>query len=113
MQYNEPNEQHINEEPDQRTFRILNQIKLTHDVPSLHENGMMPVLDIQIWVQTNNDSKQQIVYTFYKKEVASQYTILQRSAISKQYKRATNVQEGLRRLRNISKCLPWSEKAKT
>ena len=86
----------INEKPDYRTFGILNQIadtieegiKLTHDVPSLHENGMMPVLDIQTWVETNNENKQQIAHTFYKKEVASKYTILQRSAISKQCKRA-------------------------
>ena len=85
---------------------------MTHDVPSLHENGMMPVLNIQTWVETNNENKQQITHTFYKKGVASKYTILQRSAISKQCKRATNVQEGLRRLRNISKCCPWSEKAR-
>ena len=120
MVYNEPNESQINEKPDKRTFRILNEIansvekgiKLTHDVPSCHENGMMPVLDIQTWVDKDHFNIQQIHHTFYKKEVASIYTILSRSAISNQTKRATNLQEGLRRLQNVSPNLPWAEKAK-
>ena len=87
-------------------------IKLTNDVPSLHENGMMTVLDIQAYVTINSDGKQQVIHTFYKKDVASKFAIIYRSAISKQCKRSTNVQEGLRRLRNTSESLPWSEKAR-
>ena len=102
MVYNEPNESQINEKPDKRTFRILNEIansvekgiKLTHDVPSCHENGMMPVLDIQTWVNRDQSNIQQIYHTFYQKEVASIYTISSRSAISSQTKRAQIFKKG-------------------
>ena len=71
----------------------------------------MAVLDIKKWIDRDEDNRQKILYTFYKKEVSSPYTILKRSALSYKIKRSTLFQEALRRIYNISESLPWSEKA--
>ena len=49
------------------------------------------------------------MHSFYKKSVASPFTILKRSALSYKIKRSTLLQEALRRLGNISPSLPWKE----
>ena len=89
--------------PDQYTFKILSQIadtldpaiKTVFDVPSLHNNGKLPILDLNIWVEGG-----QIRHQFYKKEIASKYLIHAKSALNNRTKRDTLFQEGLRRLRN-------------
>ena len=89
--------------PDQYTFRILSEIadtldqdiKTVFDVPSLHSNGKLPILDLAIWVEGNR-----IRHSFYKKEIASRYLLHARSALNNRTKRDTLFQEGLRRLRN-------------
>ena len=73
-----------------RTAKILNKIantleidiQRTFDVPDNHSDGKMPVLDLKIWIKNN-----QVMYTFYKKEVSSKYTILKRSALSNSTKK--------------------------
>ena len=64
---------------------IANQIEpglsVTIDCPNLNEDKRMPVLDLKIWVD-NDREVPQITYSFYKKKVSSQYTILKRSAVS-------------------------------
>ena len=71
----------------------------------------MPVLDLQMWVNST-DKGPRVMHTFYKKEVASRYTILKRSAINSGTKKSTIFQEGIRRLSHISPDLPWSESVK-
>jgi hypothetical protein len=66
------------------------------DYPSAHSSGWMPLLDIQIRVNSDNS----VDWTFYRKEVSSPYTILNTSALPGRVKRVSLVQEGLRRLRN-------------
>ena len=51
-------------------------------------------------------------HTFYKKPIASPFTIMKRSAISDRIKKSTIFQEALRRLLNISPDLEWTEKSK-
>ena len=90
---------------DQRTFNELliigntldPSIQLEMDVPSLHQDNKLPILDLKVWVEGNK-----IRHVFYKKEVATKHLILQRSAISRGVKRDTLFQEGLRRLRNCA-----------
>ena len=89
-------------EPDVQTFEVLKQIansldeniKVTFDVPSLHANKRVPVLDVKFWVDNNG----LVQHSFYKKPYASQVTILQRSAFSAKTKSSSLFQEGLRRL---------------
>ena len=68
----------------------------------------MAVLDLEIWTQ-EVDRVKTIMHSFYKKPVASRYTVLKRSALSYKIKKNTLLQEALRRLGNISTSLPWTE----
>ena len=98
-----------NDSPSVRTAKVLNtianslesDIQLTFDVPEYHADGKMPVLDMKIWIQDN-----QIMFTFYKKDVSSKFTIMKRSALSENTKRNTLFMEALRRIQNTSSVLP-------
>ena len=68
-------------------------IRFTWDVPSLNDDGMLPILDVKVWVDQGA-----VRHTFYKKQCSSIITIHQRSAISAREKRNTLFQEGVRRL---------------
>ena len=105
-----------NVEDESRTMEILRQvadsidpnIQFTTDSPSCHEDNCMPVLDLKVWT-TDLGLGPQLVHSFYKKSVASPFTILERSAMARSTKRNTIYQEALRRLRNISPQLQWDE----
>ena len=51
----------------------------------------------------------QVLWTFYKKPVSSEFTILKRSAVSGSIKRDTIFQEALRRFLHISPDNSWDE----
>ena len=99
-------------EDDARTFSVLQEIaneidpdiQMTVDVPSMHENSRLPVLDLGLQVVTNK-----VQFFFYRKEMTSPYTIMYKSAISANTKRDTLLQEGLRRLRNTCPEAPEGE----
>ena len=65
----------------------------------------MPVLDLQMWIRTK-EGIPIVTHSFYKKEVASRFTIKKRSAINSGTKKSTLFQEGIRRLFHISSGLP-------
>ena len=98
----------------QRTAKIMLQIansisdfiQLTSDCPSLHPNGFMPLLDLQVRTVENR-----MQFKFYKKEVSNSLVIMKSSAMPFATKLAALSSEVLRRLRNTSRDLPWSEKA--
>ena len=102
-----------NMEEDQHTFLQLKAVanSLDQDIqmeiytPSLHETGLLPVLDLGLSVKDNK-----IHHTFYSKPMASPYTIHFRSAISRRTKRDTLLQEGMRRLRNMGPGVTNGEK---
>ena len=85
---------------------IMDSIQLTVDCPSMHENGYMPILDIQARAENNK-----VIYKFYKKPVSSHFVTLESSAMPTRIKRNTLAEEGLRRLRNTKWELPWGIKA--
>ena len=66
----------------------------------------MPILDIQAKVV---DDK--IRYKFFKKAVTTPYVILSNSALPTKIKRASLVQEAIRRLLNTSRYEDWNTKA--
>ena len=51
-------------------------------------------------------------FTFFKKLVASKFTILKRSALSYKTKKHTLFQEALRQINNIGPKLPWDKTVK-
>ena len=72
------------DEPAIRTAKILQQvansiekcIQVTYDTPEGNLNQKMPVLDLEVWVSENK-----VHHRFYKKPVACNYTIMERSAL--------------------------------
>ena len=99
---------------DQRTAKLYGEIandvsefiKVTVDYPSAHSSGWMPILDLLVKISNN-----EAVYKFYKKEVSNPRVILASSAMPIKVKRHSLAQEGIRRLRNTKRSLPWSVKA--
>ena len=87
---------------------INTNIQTTTDLPSRNPSQRMPVLDLHMWI-SRKEGVPIVTYSFYKKEVASRFTIMKRSAINSGTKKSTIFQEGLRRLQNISPWLPWKE----
>ena len=100
----------------ERTARIIadvansinDGIQVTVDWPEKNMDGRKPVLDLKVWVDRSQDIPR-ISYSFYKKEVASKFTILKRSAVSEGVKKQTLFQEGIRRLSHVATWLPWVE----
>ena len=86
-------------------------IQFTWDTPGQNLDNRLPVLDMKLWIDRDNEGNQMVQYSFFKKEVASKYTILKRSALSNKIKKSTLLQEALRRLNNIGPGLPWDETA--
>ena len=109
-------EEDANTNDDDRTFKLLKaiadsidkDIQWEADVSSNHSDGKLPCLDLKLWVVGGKSVK----FEFYKKPMASKYTLLYRSALSDQIKRSTVFMECYRRLNNCSPDLPWSTKAK-
>ena len=76
------------------------------DWPENNDDGRMPVLDLKVWIDKSQEIPR-ISYSFYKKKVASKFTILKRLAVSENVKKSTLLQEGIRRLlSHISSYLP-------
>ena len=95
---------------DERTFRLLKDIgnsifdciQFTIDVPSLNENGKLPMLDLNLEVVNGK-----IEHGFFQKPCTSEIVIPYTSAHSRKMKMAVLVEEGVRRLRNHSRGLEW------
>ena len=70
---------------DLRTMNVLKDIgnsifkcvQFTIDCPSLHPSGMVPILDLQVYIEDN-----QIIHKFFEKPVACKVTIPYSSAHS-------------------------------
>ena len=113
LEYNSSNEYSLMQD-DARTMHVLmdiansidKNIKMEPDYGSKYASGRVPVLDLQVWV----DSTNKVQTSFYKKEVSSPFVMLYRSAVSSRTKRTTLLQEGLRRLNNMSEGVPLEER---
>ena len=77
-------EEDRNSPPDVRTARevakmgnsINPMIQLTADCPSSNPSGMMPLLDIQVWIEDNK-----VMYQHYRKPMANPLLMLEPSAM--------------------------------
>ena len=95
---------------DLRTFEVLKDIgnsffdciQFTIDVPSLNENGRLPVLDLNLRVANNK-----FEHEFFQKTCTSEMLIPYTSAHSRKMKMSVLVEERVRRLRNHSRGLDW------
>ena len=69
-------------------------IEVEVDYPSKHEDKMMPILDMKMAINSENEVK----YMFYRKPQTNRFTMMERSALSSRVKRATMSNDALRRL---------------
>ena len=78
------------------------------DTPMLHNNGRLPVLDLEVWAGDDNIVR----HGFYKKSMASLQVVMAGSALPSANKRAILVAEAVRRMKNCSADLPVEDIAK-
>ena len=99
------------DEPCVRTAKVLQRIgnsinrciQLTYDTPALNVTRKLPVLDLEVYTANNV-----VLHNFYKKPIASIYTIQKRSAMSDSVKLQTCFMECMRRMLNCSVQTPWN-----
>ena len=72
-------------------------IQMTFDTPSQNDNGMMPVLDLQIWCEEDK-----VKFKFYEKPMVSNLVLQRWSAFSWNMKKTSLAGEVARRLLNCS-----------
>ena len=97
---------------DQRTMAIVRQlantinkrIVMVEDFPSKHQGGKMPVLDLQCWVEENGYLR----WEHYSKPMSNPLLPLNISALPARMRRTTQIQEGMRIMRNCHQDLDWS-----
>ena len=84
------------------------------DYPSRHEDNLMPILDLKVWIDKKNvimNGKDCIVnvvlHEFYAKEVSSKMMLSSRWPFPMKVKRTVLTQEVLRVLLNCNPEIPW------
>ena len=90
---------------------ISQMLKFEEDIGEEHEDGKLPILDMKVWTTIEKNTKQ-IKHSFYKKPMASKYTLRKGTAYPLGNLRAVLTEEILRRLRNCSPEMTWEEKGK-
>ena len=90
---------------------ISSMIKMEADTCSKYPDKKLPILDLKVWIDNEADNVE-IKHQFYKKPMAKKRTILAKSALPVSNKRAILVEEAMRRMRNCSPQMSWSEKGK-
>ena len=107
------NDENHGQPPDERTMRRLQRIgneihpsiQVTVDFPSNNQNGRMPVLDTEHWMQDvmiNGVSKRQVIHSHYSKPMANAFVTHKDSAISNRTKESILIADLTRVMRNIS-----------
>lgn len=96
---------------DKRTMEIIKtiansidpMIKVTIDVPSDHHDKKVPMLDIKVWLDEEDN---QLNYIFYQKEMKNRKVMMKSSAMPYKQKMTVLSQEVFRRLHNTEPELP-------
>ena len=89
---------------------VTDMIVMEPDYCSKHSDKKLPILDLKVYVKKSDLGGVEISHEFYKKPMASNRTILARTAFPNSCKRAVLVEETLRRLRNCSPSMEMEEK---
>ena len=88
-------------------------IRIKMDFPSNNDNGRLPVLDTEIWMEdceVNRTVKRIIMYSFYEKPMSNIYVVLKRSAMAMFTKINILVNDLFRVMRNVSRLCTDSER---
>ena len=106
-------EDNRDQQKDERTMKRLQEIgnaihpsiQLTIDFPSNHENGRMPVLDTEQWVEAvevDGVVKPQVLHSHYAKPMSNRFLVHKDSAMSSRSKENILVADLTRVMRNVS-----------
>ena len=87
---------------------IENMISMTYDVPSKHEDHRVPMLDLKVWL--NKEDNEKIYYCYYEKPTKCPFVMSKESAMPTSKKIEFLSQETFRRLHNTKKEIAESEK---
>ena len=109
----EMEENERNRNPDEITMRLMceignsihESIQLTTDYPSKNPDNKIPILNLKVWTELNEESRTTVIYEHYRKEVSTKYTVHSRSAIGMKQKRSILTQELLTIMTNCSPLL--------
>ena len=77
-------------------------IEMETEYPSKNNDGKMAILDMAVWMDSNN-----VLYQHYEKQVASKAVLNAQSAQSAACKRSVHTMELVRRMLNTSPKLDW------
>ena len=66
---------------DRRTFEVIKEIgdsledmiQLTADVPSNYSNGRVPILDMEVWIEKDEEGVSQLRWSFYEKKMKNKF----------------------------------------
>ena len=89
-------------------------IQVTIDFPSNHENGRLPCLDTEQWIEnitTGDITKPQILHSHYTKPMSSQYVTHKNSAMAYTTKINILANDLVRIMRNISRQCTTNERS--
>ena len=107
------NDENRGQAPDERTMKKLQEIgnnihpsiQVTVDFPSNNQNGRMPVLDTEHWLQEvliNGTLRRQVLHSHYSKPMSNMFVTHKDSAMSTRTKESVLVADLTRVMRNIS-----------
>merc|ERR1712240_150694 len=84
--------------------KLVPGLKLTYEIPELHENKKCPMLDFQVWAEMEEGGENVVLrHTFYEKATASPLVFHASSAYGWKPKITTLAEELGRRFTNMDK----------
>ena len=84
---------------------IHESIQLTTDYPSNNPDNKIPILNLKVWTESNEENHTTVLYEHYRKEVSTKSTVHYRSAMGIKQKRSILTQELLTIMINCSPLL--------
>ena len=102
-----------NKPADEITMRLMceignsihESIQLTKDYPSNNPDNKIPILNLKVWTESNEENRTTVIYEHYRKEVSTKSTVHYRSAMGMKQKRSILTQELLTIMINCSPLL--------
>ena len=90
-----------NKPADEITMRLMceignsihESIQLTKDYPSNNPDNKIPILNLKVWTESNEENRTTVIYEHYRKEVSTKSMVHYRSAMGMKQKRSILTQE--------------------
>ena len=82
-------------------------IQMEEDYPSNHTDGKMPILDLECWM---DDEEEIVRFQHYEKPMANKQVLSAKSALPIKQKRNIHINECVRRLRHCDLDMKWDDR---